>query len=111
MGGGTSLARKTAKPQLRPDGGTLTKNALPHATRGDYTGINPWEGGQRMANGLFRGLLAGALVGATAALLLAPNKGNVTRRIVREKGNGYVGALREKIRRDPGSGTSSGNSG
>lgn len=58
-----------------------------------------------MANGLFRGLLAGALVGAAAALLVAPNKGNVTRKIVWEKGTGYVDALREKVRRDGGSGT------
>ncbi len=59
-----------------------------------------------MANGLFRGLLAGALVGAAAALLLAPNKGNVTRKTFWEKGTGYVDALREKVRRDGGSGTS-----
>ncbi len=59
-----------------------------------------------MANGLFRGLLAGALVGAAAALLLAPNKGNVTRKIVWEKGTGYVDTLRQKVKRDGGSGTS-----
>ena len=59
-----------------------------------------------MANGLFRGLLAGALVGAVAALLVAPNKGIVTRKIVREKGTGYVDALRQKVRRDVGSSTS-----
>lgn len=111
MVGGTSLAWKTNKHQLRPNGGTLGKIALPDATRGDYSSINPWEGGQRMANGLFRGLLVGALVGATAALLLAPSEGKVTRGIVREMGNGYVGTLREKIRRDPASVTSSENSG
>ncbi len=53
-----------------------------------------------MANGLYRGLLAGALVGAAAALLLAPNKGDVTRRSLREKGTGYVEALREKVKGD-----------
>ncbi len=64
------------------------------------------EGGQRMANGLYRGLLAGALIGAAAALLYAPNKGTVTRKSVWEKGTEYVGALREKVRRDGGSRTS-----
>ena len=59
-----------------------------------------------MANGLIRGLLAGALVGATAALLLAPNKGEVTRRSLKEKGTEYFEALREKVKRDGGSGTS-----
>ena len=59
-----------------------------------------------MANGLFRGLLAGALVGAAAALLLAPNKGDVTRRSLREKGTEYFDALREKVKRGVGSGTS-----
>jgi len=59
-----------------------------------------------MANGLIRGLLAGALVGATAALLLAPKKGDVTRRSLKEKGTEYFGALREKVKRDGGSGTS-----
>ena len=59
-----------------------------------------------MANGLFRGLLAGALVGATAALLLAPNKGEVTRRSLKEKGNEDLDALREKVQIDIDSGTS-----
>ena len=59
-----------------------------------------------MANGLFRGLLAGALVGATAALLFAPNKGEVTRRSLKEKGNEYFEAVREKVKRD-GSGDTS----
>ena len=51
-------------------------------------------------------MLAGALVGAAAALLVATNKGNVTRKIVWGKGTGYVDALREKVRRDGGSSTS-----
>jgi gas vesicle protein len=59
-----------------------------------------------MANGLFRGLLAGALVGATAALLFAPNKGEVTRRSLKEKGNEYFEAVREKVKRDGSGGTS-----
>ncbi len=59
-----------------------------------------------MANGLIRGLLAGALVGATAALLLAPKKGDVTRRSLKEKVTEYFGALREKVKGEGGSGTS-----
>ncbi len=59
-----------------------------------------------MANGLFRGLLAGALVGVTAALLLAPNKGDITRRSLKEKGTEYFDALREKVKRDGGRTTS-----
>ena len=66
----------------------------------------PYKGGLRTANGLFRGLLAGAMVGATAALLLAPNKGEVTRRSLKEKGTEYFEALGEKVRMDGGSGTS-----
>ena len=48
----------------------------------------------------------GALIGVAAALLYAPNKGTVTRKNVWEKGTEYVGALREKVRRDGGSRTS-----
>ena len=59
-----------------------------------------------MANGLFRGLLAGALVGAAAALLFAPNKGDVTRKALKEKGTEYFEALREKVKRDGSGGTS-----
>ena len=76
------------------------------AARGDYTFFNPWKGGLIIANGLFRGLLAGALVGATAALLLAPKKGDETRKALKEKGNEYIEAVREKVRRNGGSGTS-----
>ena len=59
-----------------------------------------------MANGLFRGLIAGALVGATAALLLAPKKGVLTRRSPKEKGTEDFDALRVKVEADGGSGTS-----
>ncbi len=59
-----------------------------------------------MANGLFRGLLAGALVGATAALLLAPKKGVLTRKSSKEKGTEDIDALREKVEADGGRGTS-----
>ncbi len=52
-----------------------------------------------MANGLFRGLLAGALVGATAALLLAPNKGVLTRKLAKERGAKYVEGIKEKVKR------------
>ena len=47
-----------------------------------------------------------ALVGATAALLLAPNEGEVTRRSLKDKGTEYFEALREKVKRDGGSATS-----
>ena len=57
-------------------------------------------------NKLVSGLIAGAAVGAVAALLFAPKPGGETRRMVatragelREKANGYVGDLREKMRR------------
>jgi len=76
------------------------------ATRGNYTCLKQWKGGQRMANGLFRGLLAGALVGATTALLLAPKKGVLTRKSSKEKGNEDFDALREKVEADGGSSTS-----
>ncbi len=59
-----------------------------------------------MANGLYRGLLAGALVGATAALLLAPKKGVLTRKSSKEKANQDFDALREKVEADGGSSTS-----
>ncbi len=60
-----------------------------------------------MANGLFRGLLAGALVGAAAALLVAPNKGEETRRSLKKKGTEYFEAVREKVKGDGRSNTSS----
>ena len=59
-----------------------------------------------MANGLCRGLIADALVGAAATLLVAPNKGNVNRNFVWGKGTGYVNGLRQEVRRDRDSGTS-----
>ncbi len=55
-----------------------------------------------MANGLIPGLLAGALVGATAALLLAPNKGAVTRRSLQDKGTKYFDAMRAKVKGNGG---------
>ena len=76
------------------------------ATRGNYTCLKQYKGGLRMANGLFRGLLAGAIVGATAALLLAPKKGVLTRKSSEEKGTEDFDALREKVKRASGSATS-----
>ncbi len=58
---------------------------------------------------LMTGLITGVAVGAAAGLLLAPKPGNVTRRFVamrarrlRHKAGGYVGTLREKVRRGRG---------
>ena len=57
-------------------------------------------------NRFVSGLIAGAAVGSVAALLLAPKPGKDTRHMVatqagelREKAGGYVGSLREKVRR------------
>ena len=57
-------------------------------------------------NKFVSGLIAGAVVGIVAALLLAPKPGKDARHVVatragelREKAGGYVGSLREKVRR------------
>ena len=47
-----------------------------------------------------KGLVVGALVGATLGVLAAPQPGSQTRNLVRRKTGGYVGSLREKIRRN-----------
>jgi gas vesicle protein len=46
---------------------------------------------------LVTGLLAGALVGAVAALLFAPHKGSLTRKIITRKGEEYADLLEEKV--------------
>ena len=43
------------------------------------------------------GVLAGVAVGATLGLLLAPDKGSVTRRKISEKGDAYTEGLEEKF--------------
>ena len=57
-------------------------------------------------NQLFTGLIAGVVVGAVAALLLAPKTGKETRQIValragevRQKADQYATTLRERMRR------------
>ena len=59
-------------------------------------------------NQLFTGLIAGAVVGAVAGLLLAPKTGKETRQIVvaragevRRKAAQYATAVRERMRRGP----------
>ena len=51
------------------------------------------------SRGLITGLITGLLAGSAAALLIAPKPGKVTRRYVKRKRTGYVGALRERIGR------------
>ena len=58
------------------------------------------------SNKLITGLVAGALAGAAAGILFAPKPGRESRVIVgakaeeiRSKTGGYIGTVREKIRR------------
>ena len=58
------------------------------------------------SNKLMTGLVAGALVGAAAGILLAPKPGKESRGIVgtkageiRNRTGAYIGTVREKIRR------------
>ena len=52
-------------------------------------------------NGRFaKGLVVGALVGAAAGLLLAPQPGRQTRNLIRSKTGGYAVSLRERFRRN-----------
>ena len=55
---------------------------------------------KRGAGALVGGLIAGAVAGAVAALMLAPKAGKETRDLVKTKGGEYIGALRERIRRN-----------
>jgi gas vesicle protein len=43
------------------------------------------------------GILAGLAIGAIAGILLAPEKGSVTRRFISKKSKKYVGNLEEKF--------------
>ena len=49
---------------------------------------------------LIMGMIVGALAGAAAGLLVAPQPGRDTREVIRRKTGGYVGILREKFRRN-----------
>ena len=49
---------------------------------------------------LAQGLVVGALVGAALGVLMAPQPGKQTRDLIRRKTGGYVGRLRETIRRN-----------
>ena len=60
-------------------------------------------------NQLVTGIIAGALIGAIAGLLLAPKAGKESRQMVaaraveaREKAGQYITTLRERIRRGQG---------
>ncbi len=60
-------------------------------------------------NNLITGLLAGAIVGAAAGILFAPKPGRETRQVVgakavdlRDRAGGYIGNIRERIRRTRG---------
>ena len=49
---------------------------------------------------LIMGMIVGALAGAAAGLLVAPQPGRDTREVIRRKTGGYVAILREKFRRN-----------
>ncbi len=58
-------------------------------------------------NSLLTGLVAGALLGAVAGLLVAPKAGKETRNIVgtkaaeiKSRAEDYLGTIRDRIRRD-----------
>ncbi len=46
------------------------------------------------------GLVAGALIGAAAAIVVAPTPGKETRGLIRDKTDKYVIALRDKFKRN-----------
>lgn len=43
------------------------------------------------------GIMAGAVVGAAAGVLMAPNKGSATRKMIVRKSDDYVGALENRL--------------
>ena len=51
------------------------------------------------SNKLISGLAAGAIIGAAAGILFAPNPGKETRQVVGAKAVGYIGNLRGKIKK------------
>ena len=57
----------------------------------------------RNKTGLFvTGMIVGSLAGAAVGVLVAPQPGRETRRLVRHKTGHYVGSLRERFRRSGG---------
>jgi gas vesicle protein len=52
------------------------------------------------AGPLIGGLVAGLVAGAAAALLLAPKAGRETRDMLKDRGGRYIGAIKERIRRN-----------
>ena len=46
---------------------------------------------------LIWGVLVGSFVGAVGALLFAPHKGSITRKIITRKGEEYADLLEEKV--------------
>ena len=50
-------------------------------------------------NAFATGIIAGALAGVVAGLLLAPKPGKVTRGIVRDRAGSFGSAVRKRIRR------------
>ena len=61
------------------------------------------------SNKLISGLAAGAIIGAAAGILFAPKPGKETRKVVgakavdlRDKAGGYIGNLRDKIKKGRG---------
>ncbi len=55
------------------------------------------------SNKLITGLATGAIIGAAAGILFAPKPGKETRRVVGAKAGGYLGNLRDKIKKARGS--------
>lgn len=53
-------------------------------------------------NKLVMGLVAGAIIGAAAGILLAPKAGKETRQMVRTRAGNFIGYLRQKLLRRPG---------
>ncbi len=53
-------------------------------------------------NKLVMGLVAGAIIGAAAGILLAPKAGKETRQMVRTRTSNLIGYIRQKFMRQPG---------
>ncbi len=53
-------------------------------------------------NKLVMGLVAGAIVGVAAGILLAPKAGKETRQMVRTRASNLIGYLRQKLMSPPG---------